>query len=214
MSSIFFHTSPRADQVTTFSALNGAIDSSRISTGYPGKENRNPSAAQRPRYTTSPQDLSATRPRNSRDCGAVLARFVSAIPGHGGWRFADICAGWKTDFVNPDGPAIPSLDPRSPGLELRIVWPGYAHVDGTRRIKLMKAGRPTSQFELAVDILDAYEVFVEKARRGLFNPQTQGDLAWKIHSTTSIKDFVLVALVSTDAEHVLQAVVEPAAPRR
>ncbi len=178
MSTIFFHTSPRPDQVTTFSALNGAIDSSRMSTGYPGKENRHPSAAQRPRYTTSPQDLSATHPRTYRDCGAVLVRFVSAIPGHGGWRFADICAGWKTDFVNPDGPAIPSLDPRSPGLELRIVvrvlpspnhpvltqrsqWPGYTHVDGSRRIKLMKAGRPTSQFELAVDILDAFEVFME-----------------------------------------------------
>ncbi|KAI0694398.1 hypothetical protein C8T65DRAFT_744402 [Cerioporus squamosus] len=206
MSTVFLHQSPRPQQLTTFSTLHGAVDLSRV--GYNGKENRNPNATQLYPIPTAQLHPSLTQPATVWD-RKVCVTFESAFPHHGGWRFADIRAARKRDLLIADSPAFP--DSRGSSFDLRITWPGYAHLkDDYRRINVIKAGRLVSRFELAADIVKAFEWFFEKARRSAHGT----DPFWRISSNTSVDDMVLVSLENIDHNPcVFQAVVN-VVPRR
>ncbi|RPD67413.1 hypothetical protein L227DRAFT_605801 [Lentinus tigrinus ALCF2SS1-6] len=207
MSTTTLHMGPRPDQLSNFSSLTGALESSRGSHAYAGKENRDPRTAHR--VPANQPDARSGQLGSAWDRGAVIV-FDPTTVSHRGWRFEDIRSGRRMALSNADHPAI--WNTRNPGLDLMVNWPGYDHMREIRRISLVKGGRVLTKLDIAREVVDAFELFFEKAHRSGFSGRV--DSSWKIGPTPPINDLVLVRLINTDSDpSIFQAVVE-IVPRR
>ena len=237
------HPVPRSQQLSQFSALSGALAYPHPAHAHAGKENREPRGStsyQVPIFITKPRPVQRSAVWDS----GVTIKFKPTNPAMSGWTFTDIRAGRFGEFLKANQPVF--WDTRNPGFDLLIYvrvlpsrniscsrpdlslqWPGYHHVPRTHRISLDRGGRLATKFDIARDVVAAFEQFLQVSvleSRGRVETQTlngilqtarystfsdNADPFWRIGSSPNINDFVLLSISNEYGDpSTFQAVVE------
>ncbi|KAI0751182.1 hypothetical protein C8Q80DRAFT_1268462 [Daedaleopsis nitida] len=205
MNPIMMHPVLRPSQCSSYSALAGATDASRTQSGFSGKENRKPNHQGYSRVVVPKMPLTPSPSSALHWSQKLSVDFLCATTRKCGVRLLDIKMGKKACLLYPDAPAF-NVTPTST-VEFRILWPGYAHLGYTTRITVLhRDGRPATRWDLAREILSAYDAFLERVHhsRYVYDAPT-----WRVSPSFTSADLKLLSISNYDGHlAVFQADVE------